>query len=133
MILSEYDFLRLKGILERLRESPQADNRQLSVLEAKLAAATVVPPEFLREDAVSLNSKVRFTDLKACRQWVYTVVFPAESDIEREKVSVLSPIGLALLGAKAGEVVDCQASLGLLRLRVEEVLFQPEAAGYFFV
>jgi regulator of nucleoside diphosphate kinase len=46
---------------------------------------------------------------------------------------VLSPIGIALIGSKAGEVVECQAPLGMVRLRVEEVLFQPEAAGYFFV
>ena len=133
MILSEYDFRRLKGILERLRESSRAEHRLLSVLEAKLAAAAVVPPEYLPEDAVSLNSKLRFKDLRSRKQQVCTLVFPAEADMSRGKVSVLSPLGIALIGAKAGEVVDCQAPLGLLRLRVEEVLFQPEAAGYFFV
>ena len=133
MILSEYDFLRLKGILERLRDSPRADHRQLSVLEAKLAAANVVPPEFMPEDAVSLSSKVRYTNLDTGEERVYTVVFPAEADIGRERVSVLSPIGTALIGAVAGDVVDCQAPLGVSSLRVEEVLFQPEAAGYFYV
>jgi len=133
MILSEYDFLRLKGILERLRESPRADHRQLAVLEAKLAAATVMSPEFVPDNAVTLNSKVRYTNLDTGEERVYTIVFPAEADIEREKVSVFSPIGTALIGAAAGDVVECQAPLGVSRLRVEEVLFQPEAAGYFFV
>ena len=85
--------------LERLRDSPRADHCQLAVLEAKLAAATVLPPEFAPENAVTLSSKVR----------------------------------TALIGAAAGDVVDCQAPLGVSSLRVEEVLFQPEAAGYFFV
>ena len=133
MILSEYDFLRLKGMLDRLRESPRADHGQLSVLEAKLAAATVLPPEFLPENAVTLSSKVRYTNLDTAEEKVYTVVFPAEADIEHEKVSVLSPIGTALIGAAAGDVVECRAPLGVSRLRVEEVLFQPEAAGYYFV
>ena len=103
------------------------------MLEAKLAAAAVMPPEFVPENAVTLNSKVRFTNLDTGEDRVYTVVFPAEADIEREKVSVLSPIGTALIGAAAGDLVDCQAPLGVSSLRVEEVLFQPEAAGYFFV
>jgi regulator of nucleoside diphosphate kinase len=85
------------------------------------------------ENAVTLNSKVRFTNLDTGQEKVYSVVFPAEADVGREKVSVLSPIGTALLGAVAGDVADCQTPLGESSLRVEEVLFQPEAAGYFFV
>lgn len=133
MILGGYDYLRLKGILERLRESPRAAHCQLAVLGAKLEEAEVVTPELVPQTAVSLSSRVRFTDLNTGRQQVYTVVFPAEADIGREKVSVLSPIGTALIGAVAGEVVECQSPLGVSRLRVEEVLYQPEAAGFFFV
>ena len=133
MIISEYDHIRLSGIIDKLRYSPRADRRALNWLEARITAATILPPEFLPETAVTMYSRVRFTNLTTGEELVYTLVFPAEASIEKNKVSVLSPIGMSLLGSLCGDVVEFPTPDGTARLRVEEVLYQPEAAGYLYV
>lgn len=133
MFLSDYDYARLKALIEKQRESPRADPVLLARLEARIAAAKVVPPEYVPDTSVSLNSRVRFKNLSNREQSEYTLVFPGEADIEKGKVSILSPIGAALIGASVGDVVECAAPAGVRRLRIEQILFQPEAAGYFYV
>jgi regulator of nucleoside diphosphate kinase len=70
-------------------------------------------------------------DLKSDEPETYTLVFPDDADINDGKLSVLAPLGTALLGTQAGQVVEFAAPAGVRRLIVEEVLYQPEAAGHF--
>lgn len=133
MFLSDYDYARLKALIEKQRESPRADPVLLARLEARIAGAKVVPPEYVPDTSVSINSQVRFKNLSTREQSEYTLVFPGEADIEKGKVSILSPIGAALIGASVGDVVEFAAPVGVRRLRIEQILFQPEAAGYFYV
>jgi len=76
-----------------------------------------------------MNSQVRIRDLEAGRVMVYTLVFPQDADASQGKISVLAPIGTALLGYRVGDMIECKVPAGVKRLRVEEVLYQPEAAG----
>jgi regulator of nucleoside diphosphate kinase len=133
MTIGDYDFVRLRGIIDKLRDAQRADRPALARLEARLEAATVVSPESVPDTVVTMNSKVRFTKLSTGEELVYTLVFPAEADIGKNKISVLSPIGMALIGAAAGDVVECFAPAGRVRLKVKKVLYQPEAAGYLYV
>ena len=59
----------------------------------------------------------------------YELVYPADADLERNRISVLAPIGTAILGYRVGDVIEWKVPAGLRRLRVEEVLYQPERAG----
>jgi regulator of nucleoside diphosphate kinase len=61
----------------------------------------------------------------------YTLVYPDEADILAGRLSVLAPLGIALLGARVGQVVEFDAPAGARRLKVEKVLYQPEGAGDF--
>jgi regulator of nucleoside diphosphate kinase len=133
MIISDYDFVRLRGIIDKLRDTPRVDRPVLARLEARLISATVVPPEFVPETVVTMNSRVCFTNLSTGEDLTYTLVFPGEANIEKNKVSVRSPIGMSLIGAASGDVVECFAPAGPARLRVQKVLYQPEAAGYLYV
>jgi len=60
---------------------------------------------------------------------VYWLAFPTEANFDDGKISILAPIGTALLGYKRGDVIKWQVPSGLRRLKVEEVLYQPESAG----
>jgi hypothetical protein len=60
---------------------------------------------------------------------VYTLVFPNEADIEQNRISVLAPIGIAMLGYRVGDILEWPVPSGLSRLKVKEVLYQPEASG----
>jgi regulator of nucleoside diphosphate kinase len=60
-----------------------------------------------------------------------TIVYPSDADRTGERVSVLTPLGASLLGARVGDVVERAARRGTRRSRIERILFQPEAAGRF--
>jgi regulator of nucleoside diphosphate kinase len=75
-----------------------------------------------------MNSRVRVLDLSSGREMLYQIVFPGEADLRRNRISVLAPIGMALLGRAAGAVVEWQVPSGMRRLLILEVEYQPEAA-----
>ncbi len=80
-------------------------------------------------DVVTMNSQARVRDLNSNEEMVFTLVFPAEVDYVRGRLSVIAPIGTALLGYRAGDTVEWKVPAGIRRLKIEQVLYQPEAAG----
>jgi regulator of nucleoside diphosphate kinase len=78
-----------------------------------------------------MHSQVRVRDLKAQESETYTLVYPNEADINKNKLSVLAPIGMALLGTRVGQIVKFDAPAGPRRLKIERILYQPESSGDF--
>jgi regulator of nucleoside diphosphate kinase len=76
-----------------------------------------------------MHSTVRVRDVASGRSMVYTLVFPSEADLVQGRLSVLAPVGTALLGFRSGDVVEWPVPGGVRRLQIEKVLFQPEAAA----
>jgi regulator of nucleoside diphosphate kinase len=72
---------------------------------------------------------VRVKDLANGREMTYQIVFPKDADLARNRISVLAPIGTALLGYGAGDIVEWQVPAGIRRLQILAVEYQPEAAG----
>jgi regulator of nucleoside diphosphate kinase len=79
-------------------------------------------------DVVTMNSEVRLMDLDSGETKVYTLVFPSQAR-SKNAVSVLAPIGTAILGYRVGSVIEWRVPRGVRRLKVLAVLYQPEAAG----
>jgi len=121
--------VRLRNLLEDEKASGYRGRDDLKELEAELNRGTVVAPQEVPGDVVTMNSKARLIDLDTGEEMVYTLVFPGDADIEQNKISVLAPIGTAMLGYRVGDTFEWQVPAGLRRLRVEEILYQPEAAG----
>ncbi len=129
ILITEPDIKKLMQLLE-LRSRPGARDRQhLEMLAAELEHAEVVRWEEVPPDVVTMHSHVRVRDLDTGNETVYTLVFPGDADIAENKVSVLAPIGTALLGYRTGDEIEWPVPGGLRRLKVVEVLYQPEAAG----
>jgi regulator of nucleoside diphosphate kinase len=76
-----------------------------------------------------MRSKVRLRDLDTGEEMVYTLVFPSEANFDEGKISVLAPVGTAMLGYRVGSLIEWEVPSGRRRLKVEELLYQPEAAG----
>lgn len=76
-----------------------------------------------------MHSQVRIRDLGTDETETFTLVYPDEADIEQGKVSVLAPIGTALLGTHVGQVIEFGVPAGIRQLEVVQILYQPEAAG----
>jgi regulator of nucleoside diphosphate kinase len=91
----------------------------------------VVNPEIIPGDVVTTNSVVRIRDLESGEETTYTLVFPADARIEENRISVLSAIGTALIGYRVGDTIEWKVPSGLKRLKVEEILYQPEASGHY--
>ncbi len=129
IFITESDRKTLGRILDLERKSLRADQQNLEMLEKELDRAEVVGPSEVPPDVVTLGSRVRIRDLVSGEVAIYTLVFPKDADISRNRISVLAPIGTAILGYSTGDVIEWKVPSGTRRLRIEEVLYQPEAAG----
>jgi regulator of nucleoside diphosphate kinase len=126
--ITETDFDRLSQLVDspRYRATHPVF---LAGLRRELDRGRVVPAVEVAKGTVTMRSRVRVRDLRARESETFTLVYPEEADIDEGKVSVLAPLGMALLGARVGAVVEVNAPGGVRRFRVEEILYQPEAAG----
>jgi regulator of nucleoside diphosphate kinase len=129
--ISELDEERLRALVDASASSRRRDGERFLHLEEELDDAQVIPPAAMPPDVVTLSSRVRVRDTKTGEAFVYTLVLPLDANFERGKISVLAPLGIAILGQRVGDVVDVRAPGGVRRLRIENVLYQPEAAGDF--
>jgi regulator of nucleoside diphosphate kinase len=74
-----------------------------------------------------MNSKVRVTDLDSGRTFSYQIVFPRDADISKDMISVLAPLGTALIGYRTGSEIEWRVPGGTRRLRIDAIEYQPEA------
>ena len=126
--LTAFDSERLRILLASARTPGSKLNAYLDRLQRLLEAADIVAPREVPRDVVTMNSKVRLKDDQADQDMDLSLVFPADAgrdrDIAKFDVSVLSPLGLSILGRRIGDVVG-------RRVRIDGLLYQPEAAGEF--
>ena len=126
------DYHRLSGLIEMSRErNGDADREYLDQLEEELGRAELINPKEIPADVITMRSKVSLKDLKSGQTVMYSLVFPSEANSKEGHISVLAPIGTALLGNRSGDVVESRVPSGLRRLKVKEILYQPEAAGNY--
>ena len=128
--LTDLDAARLeRSLIDLLRQSPDPA-QGTAELEALLDAAAVVPSATIDPNVVTMNSTVTLEEHPAGRQITITLVYPQDSDPERSRVSVLSPVGRALIGAHVGDTIRIEVPGNAPRdVRVLELKYQPEANG----
>jgi len=129
--ITQSDRQRLTKLLQGISREENPDRDDLWRLEQEVARAEIIPPQKAPVDLVTMNSKVRLTDLDSSEELVYTLVYPHDADYKEGRISILAPIGTALLGFQVGDVVEWRMPAGTRRLRIDEVMYQPEAAGHF--
>jgi regulator of nucleoside diphosphate kinase len=129
-VITEADFDRLNDLVQS-RQVRMSYGSLATGVEQKLKDGDVVAPSLVPKGVVTMNSKVRVRDLTTDERETYTLVYPRDADINDGRLSVLAPMGRALLGAKIGDVVAVEAPVGIRKLKIERILYQPEAAGDF--
>ncbi len=128
LYITKADYEKLQRLIEGMRSAGSFDMKYLNVLEEELGEAEIVEPEAIPPDVVTMNSEVRLKDLDSGDTVVYRLVFPTQARTENS-ISILAPIGMAMLGYQEGDIIEWPVPRGIRRLKVLEVLFQPEAAG----
>ena len=124
----------LKRLLDLVYTNIQVELNHKKLYEDllnELHRAVIVEPTAVPADVITMNSRARLRDLDDGEIMEYTLVFPNDADIETGRVSVLAPIGTALIGYRAGDIIEWPVPEGVRRLMVEAVLYQPEASGDF--
>ena len=122
---------RLEALVVGQSQQHGASQDHLEALEREIDRALVVSSQAIPPDVVTMNSRVLVRDLDAGAEMELTLVYPLGANSRIGRVSVLAPIGMALLGYRAGDTVVWRVPSGMRRLRIERVLYQPEAAGHF--
>jgi regulator of nucleoside diphosphate kinase len=130
--LTDFDLRRLDALFERFRAQVKPPPT-LSLLERDLHHAAVVKPTEVPATVVTMNSQVEVIHLDTEERRCLTLVFPSMTGagIDAGRVSVLAPLGAALIGCREGEQVEWQTPRGARQLQVERIVYQPEAAGRF--
>ena len=129
LYITQSDLAKLQELLEGGGAVHDRDRKDLSGLADELKQATVVEPDAIPAKVVTMNTRLRLMDLDAHKSFEMTVVFPQYADVDTGKVSVISPVGTAVLGYAEGDTIEWSVPAGKRRLRIEKFLYQPEAAG----
>jgi len=127
--ITENDLEDLYDLLQSGTAGSARDQKNVEELEAELDRAHVVDAKKMPADVITLNSRAVLRDLDTNEEMTYTLVFPGQAKLEEGRISVLAPIGTAMLGYRVGDVIEWKVPAGIRRLKVEKLLYQPEAAG----
>lgn len=126
IVLTKIDLERLERLIEN---TPTAQFPGKAALEAELERAEVVEPSAIAPTVVTMNSTVRFRELPAGSEFNRTLVYPRDAGKEGT-ISILAPVGTALLGLKVGDEIEWPSPKGTtITVCIEEIVFQPERAG----
>lgn len=125
IFITRTDFDRLTRLVKGL-ETDSPNRLYLDKLGDELDRAEVVEPYDIPPDVITMNSEVLLKDLSSEQLIKYRLVYPGQAR-DTNHVSVLAPIGTAMLGYRTGDIVEWQVPKGLRRLQVVDVVYQPEA------
>ncbi len=125
ILITKNDHKKLTHLIADRLEVSTPDREYLESLESELDRAKIVEEETLPADVVAMNSRVTVKDLDTGDTKVYRLVFPAQSRTENT-VSVLAPIGTAMLGYRVGDTIHWRVPRGVRRLKIVQVLSQSE-------
>lgn len=129
IVISSLDADRLDNLMDSMSKGAFPGKAEL---ESELARAKIVEPEEIPPTVVTMNSTVRFRVEATHEEFTLTLVYPKDIDSSGSKISILAPVGSALLGLSQGEEIEWpRPGGGVLRVRIDEVVYQPERSGEY--
>jgi len=126
IFITDLDYQRLSSL------AAQTESDTGMALEEELSRANVIAQKDIPSTVVTMNSRVKFVDEVTGQEQEMTLVYPKDANLAKGQISILAPIGVALLGLSVGQAIDWKMPNGAVKkLKVKEVLFQPEAQGQY--
>lgn len=132
MLITINDYQRLNGIIEFAslkKKMPEIVNRLLK----QFKVAQMLSQETISGDVITMNSRVLVKDLVSGREAEITITYPHDAGNREGKVSIFSPIGVALLGRKVGDNISWRVPNGIGRFEIQKIIYQPEAVGDYYL
>ena len=131
LIINSLDYARIKKCISDAKLFKSVSSTEAEKLLKELNDAQIVEPEAIPANVVTMNSIVKLSFLNNNKQIQFQIVYPENANIKENKISIFSPIATALIGYKTGDEIEWIVPAGLTKIRIDEVIYQPEAAGDF--
>lgn len=129
LIINKLDFLRIQKCIDEAKNVKSITAGEADSLMRELNSAEIVEPEKIPSNVVTMHSIVKISFLNTKKQIQFQIVYPREANLKENKISIFSPVATALIGFQAGDEVEWIVPGGLTKIRVDEIVYQPEAAG----
>lgn len=129
LIINKLDFLRIQKCIDEAKAVKSISAGEAESLMRELNSAEIMEPEKIPSNVVTMHSIVRISFLNTNKQIQFQIVYPREANLKENKISIFSPVATALIGFQAGDEVEWIVPGGLTKIRVDEIVYQPEAAG----
>jgi regulator of nucleoside diphosphate kinase len=119
--------------LRKLLDNPDLKQQKpyLQELQREIDQAVIVESNKIAANTITMNSTVQLVDLDTDERMIVTLVYPENANMQEGKISVLAPVGTAILGCSEGETIQWEVPDGIRSLKIDRILYQPEAAGDF--
>ncbi len=129
-VITDFDFKRLRKMLLQYKNIIKfSDQHYYNILCEKLENASVVDSKQIPPDVVTMNSTFVLREKEGKEKNVYSLVFPEKSNVNENRISILSPLGCSVFGCSIQDEVEDRVPAGTLKLVLEKIIYQPERAG----
>lgn len=129
IVLNKLDYLRIHKHIREAKLRKTIEAREAEKLVSELENATLLEPQQIPADVVTMNSVVKISFVGDTAQQEFRIVYPEEADIKARKVSIFSPVATALIGFRVGDLIEWMVPGGMKKIRIDGISYQPEAAG----
>ena len=133
IIVNRLDYLRIIKQIDASRLNKTIDVSEAEKLLHELNSAIILDPDKIPGDVVTMNSVVKISFTDSGKQQEFKIVYPNDSNFKEKKVSIFSPIATALIGFRVGDLIEWIVPGGLTKIRIDEIIYQPEASGNFML
>ena len=131
IIITDYDYVRLGNLIGSIKKTKNEELSNLTILCEEIARAERVNSKEIEPDFVTMNSLIEVVDLDNEKVMTIKLVYPKDADFRKGNISILSLLGSALLGYRVGSIIKFDAPLGEKKIRIKNIIYQPEANGVF--
>jgi len=129
LIINRLDYARIKKCISDAKQFKSITNDEANRLVKELESAKIVEPEAIPSNVVTMNSIVKLSFLNNNKQVQFQIVYPDQANLKENKISIFSPIATALIGYGVTDEIEWIVPAGLTKIRIDEIIYQPEAAG----
>ena len=129
--LTKNDYTRIYKAITDAKNSKTINSNEAEKLLSELSKAEIVPSEKIDKDVVTMNSEVKLFFENTQKEQSFKIVYPQDANLKENKISIFSPSATALIGYKIGDEIEWIVPGGMTKIKIVDLIYQPEAAGDF--
>ena len=129
IIMNSLDYTRIMKSIDDAKSQKTINVTEAEKLINELNSAKIVDPQDVPHDIVTMNSIVKVSFLNTNKELQFQIVYPDEANFRENKISIFSPVATALIGYKVSDEIEWMVPSGMTKIRIDKIIYQPEAAG----